>query len=245
MTHQIRKNIILHLIHHTRASFNELWNNQGESNAFAYHLKRLEEEGVVQKYSDGYGLTPDGQSLITDIEGDTGNKTRFPTPTVIIVAQDAKGRILAQQRKKEPYHGYWAFPSGKINFGWNPEERAKRDLYEETGLTAGNIVLRGIEHVKTIDDGTLLHHHTLYVYQATNCTGELIKETHKAKHAWMSTEEFQSGQRLPGDWLFEFILPSKNFFIIEGERYMKEGVFTGETKAVSVKEYELCEVKKD
>lgn len=227
MDHELRRSIILKLIHNPRLSFNELWDKQGPSNTFAYHLKRLVEEGVVEEFEDGYGLSLDGRSLATDIEGDTGAKTRFPTPTVVIIARDGDGNILPQQRRKEPFFGYWGFPSGKINFGWNPQERAVRDLEEETGLRAGRVELRCIEHIKTFEGEELAHHHIMYIFEAFELEGELIEQTHKARHEWMSVEEYLSRERFPGEWLWDVMLPTDSFFIMEGERFMEDGSFVG------------------
>ncbi len=232
MTHEIRRNIILTLIHRPQAQFNELSNVQ--SNKLSYHLNKLIDEGIIQRTDKGYELTSEGRTLATNIEGDTGASVRYPTQIVMIAARDENGRILAQQRLKEPYYGYWGLPAGKLNFGWNPEERAKRDLYEETGLTAGNIRFCAIEYIKTYEEDTLLHHHIMHVYEATNCTGELIKETHKAKNKWMSVEEYRLQQRFPGDWIFKW-LSQKDFFVVEGELYMKEKAFVG-AKTVSIQQ---------
>ncbi|MFT4250679.1 MAG: NUDIX domain-containing protein [Candidatus Woesearchaeota archaeon] len=236
MSHQTRKDILLKLIHSPRASFNELWDKQGESNAFAYHLSKLVDEGVVVKEDGLYSLSADGRSLVTEIEGDTGSKTRFPTPTVVIVARDDKNRVLAQRRLKEPFFGYWGFPSGKLNFGWNPQQRAVRDLKEETGLVAESVVLRCVEHVKTFEEEVLLHHHIMYIFEAFNCSGELVSKTHKASHEWLSVDEYLAKTRFPGNWLFDYVLGNNNFFVMECERFMKNGLFVDGT-LVSVDEF--------
>ena len=236
MNHQTRKDILLKLIHQPKASFNELWDKQGESNAFAYHLNKLVDEGVVLKEDGMYSLSADGRSLVTEIEGDTGSKTRFPTPTVVIVARDKQGRVLAQKRLKEPFFGYWGFPSGKLNFGWNPKERAVRDLNEETGLQAGSVVLRCIEHVKTFEGEALLHHHIMYIFEAFGCEGELVTQTHKASHEWLSVDEYLEKKRFPGNWLFNHVLGNEKFFVMECERYMKDGAFI-DSKLVSLNKF--------
>ena len=49
MNDNIRKNIFLKLIHKPEAKFSELWDKTMESNAFSYHLKKLENEGLIEK----------------------------------------------------------------------------------------------------------------------------------------------------------------------------------------------------
>lgn len=47
MEHEIRRKILLRLIHKPGQTFNELWNKEGQSNKFAYHLKRLESDDFI------------------------------------------------------------------------------------------------------------------------------------------------------------------------------------------------------
>ena len=235
MDGDLRRAIILKLIHNPRLQFNELWAKQGESNLFTYHLKKLEDEGLVTKFDDGYGLTVEGKKLSAFIEGDTGGKAELPTPTVIVVPRKGN-KILCQQRLKEPFYGVWGVVSGKINFGWNPLECAKRDLLEETGLTAHDATLRMIEFMKTYDNEKLLHHHLMYFVEVSECSGELKVNTHKAHHEWLTPEEYKAKPKFPGNWMVDVVLPSKNFFIIEAERHMKDGKFV-DAKLINVQEF--------
>ena len=42
---------------------------------------------------------------------------------------------LLAQRGKEPNNGMWSMPGGKIEIGEGMLDAAKRELWEETGLT--------------------------------------------------------------------------------------------------------------
>ena len=232
----IRKEIFLKLIHVPRATFNELWGNVGESNLFSYHLKKLEEEGLVGKFEEGYGLTTEGRKVSAFIEGATGQKAELPTPTVIIMARDGD-KILCQERLKEPFYGYRGFPSGKINFGWNPVECAIRDLEEETGLVAGTTTLKAIEFIKTYDDGKLLHHHIIFIVETLHCTGTLKTQTHKARHEWLTLEEYSTKKRFPDTLPHELLLQDNKLHIFEVERFMTGGKFTS-AKMVKVQEFD-------
>lgn len=232
MEHELQRKIILKLIHHPTRSFNELWGKDGESNAFAYHLNKLEAIGLVAKNADGlYSLTNEGKKLSAFIEGDTGGKAEFPTLTIFqIVWKD--GKILCQKRLKEPFYGIWGFVSGKQNFGWNIIECAKRDLKEETNLIAEDYTIRGIEQVKTFEkkpDGTqkLLYHHFLIAVETKDPKGELKVTTHKAEHAWLTPEEYASKPGFPEIWPLQELLFGKKFQLIEGERFLENGEIKG------------------
>ncbi len=54
------------------------------------------------------------------------------------------GRVLLLHRTKEPNLGLWIAPGGKIEHDESPQECALRELWEETGLRAQSVQLRGI-----------------------------------------------------------------------------------------------------
>ncbi|MFI5911588.1 NUDIX hydrolase [Dactylosporangium sp. NPDC051541] len=61
----------------------------------------------------------------------------------VVFLVDPQGRVLMQHRdqhaKVSP--NQWAMPGGKIEPGESPEEAARREVGEETGLDAGDIKL--------------------------------------------------------------------------------------------------------
>jgi ADP-ribose pyrophosphatase YjhB (NUDIX family) len=234
MDHEIRKAILLKLIHAPRAAYGQLWDRNVESAKFAYHLKQLEEEGLVQKYDDGYGLTPEGRKHSAFIEGDTGVRAELPTPIVVILARKGD-TLLYQKRLKEPFYGVWGPISGKVNFGWNPKECAIRDLKEESGLDAHQMEFRAIQFIKTYEGERLLHHHLLYVFETSEFSGELIARTHKAMNEFITLAEAKSRQRFPLDFMFTDMPATENFFIVESERFMENGKFV-DGKILSVQE---------
>jgi len=236
MEHDIQRGIVLKLIHNPALSFNELWNKDGESNKFAYHLNKLETEGIIAKSDGKYALTAEGKKLSAFIEGDTGHKAEFPTLTIFQLVWRDDGRLLCQKRLKEPFYGTWGFVSGKQNFGWNIEECAKRDLLEETGLVADSYVIKGIEQVKTYDADKLLFHHFLIAVETKNPKGELKARTHKAEHVWMTPDEYKNLPRFPETWPLDDLIHGANFQIVEAERTMSEGKFVS-GKLVSKKEF--------
>ena len=58
------------------------------------------------------------------------------------VAHD--GRLLLVQRRIEPFAGYWDIPGGFCDGGEHPEAAARREVYEETGLTISITGLLGM-----------------------------------------------------------------------------------------------------
>lgn len=68
-----------------------------------------------------------------------------PVPAVAMLATGEDGRILLIKRRQEPKAGWWALPGGFVEFEESPAGSARREFLEETGLTAGEVVLRGAE----------------------------------------------------------------------------------------------------
>ena len=233
--HSTERRIILKLIHAPELGFNELWAREGESNAFAYHVNKLESLGVIVKRTNGsYGLSEEGKKLSAFIEGDTGTRAEFPTISTVMLVQQGD-KWLCQKRLKEPFYGYWGFTSGKINFGFNLFECASRDLMEETGLKADKWTLKAIEMVKTLDrkTGKMLYHHYLFHVHTDTASGIVKERTHKAEHAWLTLDEYKKKETFPSEKFFEHIIPAQKPILMEAERYMEDGKFVG-MKTVSV-----------
>ena len=56
-----------------------------------------------------------------------------PSPAVAVIVP-RRGRLLFVRRRYEPYAGLWSLPSGFMEYGETPEETARRETLEETGL---------------------------------------------------------------------------------------------------------------
>ncbi|MEK8127643.1 NUDIX hydrolase [Paenibacillus filicis] len=78
---------------------------------------------------------------IEEIRALVGHRPLILVGAVVIVV-DPWGCILLQQRKF-PY-GRWGLPGGLMELGESVEDTARRELFEETGLTAGELKLIGV-----------------------------------------------------------------------------------------------------
>jgi len=56
-----------------------------------------------------------------------------PSPAVAVMVPGPRG-LLFVRRKYPPYQGMWSLPSGFMEYGETPEQTARRETLEETGL---------------------------------------------------------------------------------------------------------------
>ena len=100
------------------------------------------------------------------------------------------GRFLLVERGREPSKGLFAFPGGRLEPGETPEEAARRELFEETGLTAGElrlwriIDLRGPER----EDGPI---YRLHVFLGHSVDGAAAAADDAASLGWYSLDEMR------------------------------------------------------
>jgi 8-oxo-dGTP diphosphatase len=67
-----------------------------------------------------------------------------PALSTDAVIFDASDRLLLIRRKHPPHQGAYALPGGFVDVGETVEEGCRRELLEETGLTAGTLKLVGV-----------------------------------------------------------------------------------------------------
>jgi ADP-ribose pyrophosphatase YjhB (NUDIX family) len=78
---------------------------------------------------------------------------------VVLLREDS---VLLVRRARPPGAGEWSLPGGAQHLGETAEAAARRELAEETGLTAGPLAL--LAHVDAIhrdDHGGILYHYTI------------------------------------------------------------------------------------
>lgn len=63
--------------------------------------------------------------------------------SVVVLRRDA---VLMVERARPPLEGLWSFPGGKSEAGETPEQTARRELLEETGLRVGRLLRLGAAH---------------------------------------------------------------------------------------------------
>src|SRR5260221_8054445 len=115
-----------------------------------------------------------------------------PKVSVLIVPikfENSEKMYLISTRKKEPYYGFMGFMTGKMRFGETIEEAAKRELFEETGLSASFKHCFIIHEMVYKKNGELLEDKFFNVVEASDINGEL-KNDDSSESNWMNEKDF-------------------------------------------------------
>lgn len=154
-----------------------------------------------------------GRSLVDRVnEGETKSRPtcpecgfisyRNPKPCAgVLVVRD--GRVLLVERAREPFRGWWDVPGGYLEYDEHPEEAARREVREETGLEIRITGLVGVYPSQYGDSGQ----RTLdLIYLAEVVAGEERPGDDAAAIGWFAPDElpdrvaFDSGPASLRDW---------------------------------------------
>ena len=144
------------------------------------------------------------------------------------------GRYLMLHRTKkreDPNAGKWIGVGGKFEAGESPEECARREVMEETGITLSALTLRGI--VTFVSDEFPTEY--MFLFTATGRGGEL-RPCEEGELAWIKKEDIFSLPLWEGDRVFLRLLAEERpFFSLKlsyrGEKLVS-AVLDGEAMAL-------------
>jgi 8-oxo-dGTP pyrophosphatase MutT (NUDIX family) len=228
--HEVQISILRELLFVKEAGYAELQKPTGlTSDHFNFHISRLVEIGFVEKVGRGkYKLTIKGKEYANKLDTDAHTIERQPKVAVLLAVElevDGQKQLLFQQRTKNPYYGYWGFPTGKIRWGETIMQTAARELMEETGLIADHRIV-GLYHEHTFLQGEdeAIEDKMFFVVHCTNPTGILIEKYEGGHNQWMTVEQARALEKryTSFETELEMIVGGKGVFVEETHHYTKD-----------------------
>lgn len=162
--HHLQKYILDRLRFEQPLSYSDMLPDGVVSSHFQYHLKSLQNEGLVQKESRGqYSLTHAGQAALEYLSVGRINPVRMPKVVTYTLLTHGD-QMLLLQKQKEPYRHLIEPIAGKIHFGEDASAAAQREVLEKTGLHIPQPALCGVADMMMVKDGKPLTHMTAYAH---------------------------------------------------------------------------------
>ena len=127
--------------------------------------------------------------------------------------------MIYRNKKENDYHqGKWNGLGGKFELGESPEECAKREIKEESGLAVKTVSMKGFITFPLFDGREDWY---VFLFTADEFVGELI-DSPEGKLEWISKEKLTEIKLWDGDkifipWLFEDKFFSAKFNYKDGE----------------------------
>jgi len=227
--HDAQMVILRELLFHPSVGFAKLQKITGmSSDHFNFHLQKLVELKLVEKVSRGtYSLSPRGKEYANKLDTDSNTVERQPKTAVILAVERVRGgkkEYLFQERLKQPYYGFWGFPSGKVRWGETVVQTAERELTEETGLRA-DYRIAGVYHelVYQQETGEQLEDKIFFVVHCINVKGELVEEFEGGRNRWMTRIQAFAQPKIFTSFDIEIdIVSSDDTFIDRRVEYTKD-----------------------
>jgi 8-oxo-dGTP pyrophosphatase MutT (NUDIX family) len=187
--HPIQVEMLKKLLFSPTMKYSELRiHDDMENNTLNFHIKQLQTMELIIHADNAYTLTAKGKEFAGRIDTDALHVMRQAKLGVWVCCTRIVNDIqeyLMFTRLKQPFYGCQGFMSGKIAYGETVQETAKRELFEETGLT-GTPMLVAIKHYRVFDAErqTLLEDKIMFFHQVSNPTGTLASNE-EGKHEWV------------------------------------------------------------
>jgi len=129
--------------------------------------------------------------------------------TLLYVMKDDHTLMIYRNKKKNDYHkGKWNGLGGKFEMGESPEDCAIRELKEESGLSAENLIMKGHITFPMFDEKDDWY---VFVFVIDKFSGNQI-ESDEGRLEWIPNEKLSELNLWDGDKIFLPWLFQEKFF---------------------------------
>lgn len=163
--HDIQKFILKQLSTRANCRYRDIKPSEVEGNLFAYHLKSVLDEDLVEKVGNIYQLTDKGKKLSIKLTSTNWGVREQPVLATMIICRHNNLLVLAK-RVRQPLHELYTFPFGKVHFGESLEQAASRECAEKIGSTLAKLKHLGTAELNIINNKTVIGQYVFIVYEA-------------------------------------------------------------------------------
>jgi mutator protein MutT len=111
----------------------------------------------------------------------------YPVPVVRLIIRNAEGKVLILKRHNSEYAaGQWCLPGGKVDYGDTVEDTVRRELREETSLTATSAKFLFFQDSLPLSAGKM---HCINLYFECTATGEILLNEESSECAWIGPSD--------------------------------------------------------
>lgn len=191
--HPVQASALNTLRHAPQASFSELMKPTGLlSDAFKFHLRKLQHDGYVVKRPDGqYELTISGKEYTNNLDQDMRRPLKQPKISILVVAgrpgpKAGQHEFLVQQRRRKPFYNFWGFINGPARWGEDFAVTAANELRKQTGLTA-RLEMSGCYRKTDFHmPDAILEDKIFMVFRAYDIQGDLQTSWQGGRNQWLT-----------------------------------------------------------
>jgi len=177
------------------------------SNHLNYHIKKMVEEGILEKKEDYYFLTTEAEKIIPFFAHVTG-KEKGCLPVIIAAVMDGDN-ICLLKREKRPYQGYWGMIGGKLRHSETVEETALREVKEETCLDCKFENVISVLHERLLENDNVKNSIVIFFCRLITKKAE-VKPCEDGEVKWFNIKELPENI-IPSDKLMIEELMNKDF----------------------------------
>ena len=112
------------------------------------------------------------------------------------------GKVLLLKRQKNPYRGFWALPSGKVQKHEEMAQAAIRQVIDDTKITSQFKGYHGFVSKHLLENGKISHHFLLHLFSLEPLTKEVTK-TQQEFIKWFDLKHLGKMKRIivPSDFM--------------------------------------------
>jgi 8-oxo-dGTP diphosphatase len=116
-----------------------------------------------------------------------------PRPIVGVGVIALKGdSVLLVRRGKPPNVGTWSLPGGAQELGETAEEAARRELFEETGVTVGELHFAAhVDNIRRDASGRVQFQYTILDFAGRWASGEPVAASDVSEAIWAPLDRLE------------------------------------------------------